>query len=221
MEKEAKIVIGVGIVIVVLFGGLIFYAAKQKTPPPSTGPVSQDVIVRSDSHGTPNIPARVTISEFGDYQCPACGVAHGAVKELLKEYAGKITFVFRNFPLDSHPNGRPAAKAAEAAALQGKFWEMHDMIYEKQNEWSNSKTVSTIFIGYAQSLKLNIDQFTKDMESDKVKDVIARDTADGITAHVQATPTFFINTEPFVGVPSKEFKDILDKALSAPSEPAK
>lgn len=221
MSKEAKIITAVGIGIVGLFGALIYTATQKGPSQNSAGAPSQAVISRPENHGTTNLPTRVTVTEFGDYQCPACGSAHQIMKALLKEYSGKITFVFRNFPLDIHPNARVAAKAAEAAALQGKFWEMHDMLYERQSEWSESKTAATIFIQYAQTLKLNTGVFTKDMDSQKVNDIISRDTADATTAHVQATPTFYINTEAFVGVPAKEFKDALDKALKSPDQPEK
>lgn len=217
MTKEAKIVTGVGLGILVLFSGLVFLAQKQRggsSSIPQGGTVTQEIITRADSHATANTPTRVTVTEFGDYQCPACATAHPPVKEFIKLYQGKVSFVFRHFPLAAHANAQSAAQAAEAAALQGKFWEMHDLLYTKQAEWSDSKNAQAIFAGYAQTLGLDLSRFAKDKDSSFVADRIKRDTDDGAAAQVNATPTFFINTKPFVGVPSKEFIELLEKELA-------
>ncbi len=216
MSNEAKIVTVSGIAIIALFGALVYVAQKQSggSTPSTGGAISQDILVRPNSHGTATIPTRVTVTEFGDYQCPACAAAEPAVKELIKKYEGKVSFVFRHFPLDIHENAKAAASAAEAAALQGKFGEMHTLLYEKQSEWSETKNAKTLFTGYATTLGLNPDQFTKDMESENVASRIKADTKDGEAAQIRATPTFFINTTPFVGIPAKEFADALEKELT-------
>lgn len=214
MSNDTKILIGVGVAIAVLFVVLVSIASQQKD---SKSPVAveKEILVRPDSHGTASLPTRVTIAEFGDYQCPACGGAHPLVQELLKEYSGKITLVYRHFPLDAHQHARSAAKAAEAAALQGKFWEMHNMLYENQSEWTEERDPIPVYLKYAKTLQLNIDQFSGDMTSDSVANRILQDLKDGQRAGVNATPTFFINSEKHVGVPSKEFKDLLDAALKS------
>src|SRR5581483_190972 len=102
------------------------------------------VLTRNANHKITSTNTKVTIIEFADFQCPACGQAHPALKQILEEYKGKVTFIYRHFPLPQHQNAILAAKASEAAGEQGKFWEMHDMLYEKQNEWSESNNAEEI-----------------------------------------------------------------------------
>lgn len=116
----------------------------------------------------------------------------------MEEYGDKVTFIFRNFPLTSiHPNARAAAAVAEAAGLQGKYWEMYDMLYEKQNEWSglDASQRGNVFNTYATSLSLNMDEFTTALASKEVNQKISFDLALGKAAGVSATPTFFVNGE--------------------------
>ncbi len=139
---------------------------------------------------------KVTLIEYGDYQCPACGTVHSTIRPIVELYKDKLQFVFRNFPLTSiHPNGKAAAAVVEAAGLQGKFWEMHNKIYESQEAWSNlSGTERTNFFdGYAKDLDLNVKKFDTDIASKDVNDKIAYDAAIGFKIGVDATPTFYLN----------------------------
>lgn len=143
-----------------------------------------------------NIDSTVTLINYGDFQCPGCGTTHKIIKPIVEQYRDQIRFVFRNFPLFSiHPNAKAAAGSAEAAGLQGKFWEMHDMIYETQDSWSSlSSTERTnLFTKYAKDLGLDIKQFTADLNSNDITKKIAFDFALGQKAKVAATPTFFLN----------------------------
>jgi protein-disulfide isomerase len=137
--------------------------------------------------------AKVTLVEFGDYQCPACGTYAPFVKQLLTDFSGKINFVFRNYPLSQHTNAPISSDAAEAAGLQGKFWEMHDKLYETQNDWSSSTNPESIFITYAQDLGLDINKFKTDIDSATVKNKVQSDTNDGNTVALTETPTFYLN----------------------------
>lgn len=137
--------------------------------------------------------ATVTLVEFGDYECPACGTYHPLVKQLLTDLTGKVNFVFRNFPLPQHTNAPVSSYAAEAAGLQGKFWQMHDKIYETQNDWANSTDAKSIFIGYAKDLGLDVNKFSSDIDSAAVKNKVQSDTNDGNTIGINQTPTFFLN----------------------------
>lgn len=144
----------------------------------------------------------VTLVEYGDYQCPYCGQYYPIVKQVQQDFNNQITFQFRNFPLTSlHPNAFAGARAAEAAALQGKFWQMHDTLYEEnlQNQsgsvatWIDASDPTPYFDQYAQQIGLNLTQFKSDYASTKVNDLITADMAEGNKLGVDATPTFFLD----------------------------
>lgn len=136
----------------------------------------------------------VTLVEYGDYECPYCGQYAPTVEQIATEYSQQIHFQFRNFPLVSvHQNAFAGARAAEAAALQGKFWEMNRLLYESQNQWSSASNVPPIFDQYAQQLGLNLTKFKSDYNSGKVNDLINADMAEGNKLNIQGTPTFFLD----------------------------
>ncbi|MDP1710009.1 MAG: thioredoxin domain-containing protein [bacterium] len=154
--------------------------------------VSETVLISEDSQKSdPSAPLKLV--EFGDYQCPACAVYHPFVKQLLSDFPGKINFVYRHFPLPIHKNAVISAYAAEAAGVQGKFWEMHNKIYETQNVWSNSESPADTFVTYAADLGLNIDKFLTDIDSETVKSIVKRGLSDGNLAGINSTPTFFLD----------------------------
>ena len=160
--------------------------------------------------------AKVNIVEFGDYQCPACAYASPIVQELVKAYKNNpnVNFVFRNFPLPQHSNAMISAEASEAARVQGKFLEMSEMLYGRQNEWSGNSKALEIFIGYAKELGLDINLFTDSVSQEKFKDIIIKDRSDGQALGVNSTPSFFINGEKLNGIPGlEEFKKIIDGKL--------
>jgi protein-disulfide isomerase len=145
--------------------------------------------VDETDHVTGKSSAAVTLVEYGDYQCSHCGHAHPILKKLLKDFGSDLLFVFRNFPLEeSHPAAMIAAQAAEAAALQGKFWEMHDLIYEHQDELDQDNLVY-----FAEALDLNLPKFKNDLHSQAVISKIEKDFETGVRSGVNGTPTFFIN----------------------------
>lgn len=180
-----------GITLAIIIGGVFLFskAPAQNTPQK----VDNKLLIESDSEKIGYPSAQVTLVEFGDYQCPACGDYHPMIKQLLSDFNGKVNFVFRNFPLSQHANAKISSYAAEAAGLQGKFEEMHNKIYETQNDWSSSNDARSIFIGYAKDLGLDIDKFTKDINSDAVKQKVDRDTNDGLTLQINETPTLYLN----------------------------
>jgi protein-disulfide isomerase len=145
--------------------------------------------VNVDDHILGDASAPVTLVEYGDYQCPTCGFAYPLIKQLMKQFYGELRFVFRNFPLQEvHPYSMTAALAAEAAALQNKFWEMHDIIYENQKDIDENS-----LIHYADILDLNLPQFNSDWRSQNLIFKIEKDIENGIRSGVNGTPTFFIN----------------------------
>jgi len=149
--------------------------------------------VTENDHIRGNAAAAIEVVEYGDYQCPHCGRAHPMVKELQQCLGDKIKFVFRNFPLKKiHPQAREAAIATEAAALQGKYWEMHDLVFEHQRRLHNSALME-----YAAQLDLDLAQFSQDIADPKLDELVEDHFIGGMRSGVNATPTFFINGEKF------------------------
>ncbi len=188
MSRESKIILLVTALVVAGVALLITVVNSNQADPATI----MEKIVKTDSQkvGTGN----VQVVEFGDFQCPACAQAHPDVKRLKEEFASDITFVFRHFPLASiHPNAQLAAEAAEAAAAQGKFWEMHDKIFETQTQWGLLGDPTTIFVQYAGELELDTDRFSKELMDRTYKDKVSADQSDGYSVGVTGTPTFFIN----------------------------
>jgi protein-disulfide isomerase len=143
--------------------------------------------------GKPDAP--LILVEYGDFQCPYCGEAYPIVKRIQKRFAGKMAFVFRNFPLvEAHPFAQAAAVAAEAAGRQEKFWEMHDLIYENQ-----SKLGLEMLLQLAQSLKLNMQTFGNDFKDPALFAKVESDFDSGIKSGVNGTPSFYINGVKFDG----------------------
>lgn len=186
----------------IIYGGI---ALMTKGTTPQTPSTSQEstVLVPSGAYITSGLSngkflpasssASVTLVEFGDYVCPACGQYAPYVNKVLTDYAGKINYVFRNYPLSYHTNAPMASYAALAAGLQGKYWEMHDKLYSTQTSWSDSTDAQSVFVNYALEIGLNKDQFVTDMNSQKVKDVVTQDKKDGDIVGLMGTPTFFLN----------------------------
>lgn len=151
--------------------------------------------VNKNDHVQGNLNSDLVIVEYGDYQCPYCGAAYPVLKELMREFGGQVKFVFRNFPLsEMHQYARPAAIAAEAANIQGKFWEMHDAIYENQQNL-NENFLMTL----AEKLELNIPQFEKDLGKVELEVKVDSDFESGIMSGVNGTPSFFVNDTKFNG----------------------
>ena len=144
--------------------------------------------------------APLTLVEYGDYQCPYCGAAYPEIKKVQKKLGKKLRFVFRNFPLvESHPYALIAAEAAEAAALQGKFWEMHDLIYEEQESLEPG-----VIASWAERLGLDMAKFGAVLRQGALQKRIAEDRKSGIMSGVNGTPTFFINGRRHDGPPDAE-----------------
>ena len=136
----------------------------------------------------------ITLVEFSDFQCPACQSVQEPLKQILKKYEGKITFVYRHFPLTSiHKNAQLAAQASEAAHLQGKFFEMHDLLFAKQTEWSGLSDPREMFASYAEQIGIDKDKFGSDIDSQQAKDNVSVDLLSSTRFRLSGTPTFFVN----------------------------
>ncbi|QQS26695.1 thioredoxin domain-containing protein [bacterium] len=143
--------------------------------------------------------AKVVLSEFADFQCPACKSFEPTLTEILAENEGKVRLVFKHFPLypSPHKNAMVSAYAAESAAKQGKFWEMHDKLYANQDDWAELGDPKDKFIEYARELGLNTDDFSRDLNAETGKDTIKRDKDFGLELGIQGTPTIFIDGVEF------------------------
>lgn len=197
---------GIILVIVLIFGGLVVFNKNNKS----------DSNVQPTSHVMGTTKNSVTLLEYGDYQCPACERYYPVVKQVVAQYQDRIQFQFRNLPLNQiHQNAYAGARAAEAAALQNKFWEMHDALYDQQSNWSASSNPKPFFDAYAKQLGLNVTQFDKDFASENVNNLINADlTAFNKTGATVETPTFFLNGKLInPGATAAEFQKLLDNAL--------
>ncbi|HET8708900.1 MAG TPA: thioredoxin domain-containing protein [Candidatus Saccharimonadales bacterium] len=189
MTKQFWIILAV---IAAVFVGIVVYSNNKKSDNGSSNTTSTAAVTHHvEGKGTTG----VKLQEYGDYQCPICGDFYQAVKQVVAKYNDQITFQFSNLPLTQlHPNTMAASRAAEAAGLQGKYWEMHDLLYTNQNAWAGSSNAQAIFEGYAQQLGLNMTQFKKDYSSQKVNNAINADVAAfKKTGDPEATPTFYLD----------------------------
>ncbi len=151
--------------------------------------------VSDRDHAQGPADAKLTLVEYGDYECPHCGRAYPIVKVVQKRLGSRLRFVFRNFPLNNaHPHAQAAAEAAEAAGAQGKFWEMHDAIFENQGALENDDLRR-----YAEDLGLDVDRFASELDREVYGDRVRGDFRSGVRSGVNGTPTFFINGARFDG----------------------
>ncbi|MGH8100998.1 MAG: DsbA family protein [Chthoniobacterales bacterium] len=194
MKRYLPFIIVAVIAVAAVSAGAILYWAKRphllsipEDKAISANPNTEKIHIR----GEPDAP--VTIEEFGDFECPPCGTMAPYLDERVNEFKPRVRLVFRNFPLPSHKHARVAALAAEAAGLQGKFWEMHDVLYREQSSWSKTDNPHELFSAYAGTIGLNVAEFNKDMESEKVKELVDSDHARGVSLGITMTPTVFIN----------------------------
>lgn len=200
---------GIIIAIVVVFSGIVLLTGRNSNSAPTAS-------VPPTNHITGKVNSKVTLVEYGDYQCPPCGLYEPIVEQVLTKYGDRIAFQFRNLPISQiHQNAVAAARAAEAAANQNKFWEMHNLIYQSQSNWKDSTTAATIFANYAAQLGLNVNQFKKDVASTAVNDRINADLAEfKKTGFEKATPTFILNGKKVTPDPTVDgFSKVLDQAL--------
>lgn len=160
--------------------------------------------------------APVKIVEFTDYQCPFCGrYTNETYPSIVEKYVdtGKVQYILRDLPLSFHPNAKPAALATRCAGDQGKYWEMHDLIFKNQEEWSEGDAKS-VFAGYAAEIGLNVNEYNQCYDGDTHAEVIDADTALASTVGATGTPTFFINGKKLVGAqPLSAFEAVIEEAL--------
>jgi protein-disulfide isomerase len=203
----------VGVVLIGSFLALMFMnKGPEVTPGKLSKPASADEWIKGDKD------AKVTLVEYSDFQCPACRAWEPRIESLMNEFGNHVRLVYRNFPLKTiHQNAQISAQAAEAAGMQGKYWEMHSLLFEKQSIWSpqTSVVVKETFASYAADLGLNVEQFKKDLVSDKAKSLVDEDSDSGKASGVDSTPTFFLNDLEIKPQNNDNFRQLLRDAVDA------
>jgi protein-disulfide isomerase len=225
MNKNLPIVI-IGIVaIVAIVGGVLLFQSskaennkpkatannaapaidKYKTAPPGAQPPW--------AKGSAN--ATVTIEEFADFQCPSCAQFDPTIREIKTIYGDRVRIIFRQYPLQMHPKAYDAARAAEAAGVQGKFWEMHDLLYDKQKDWSVMENHRLTFADYAKSLGLDVEKFNNDLVGQVASSRVGLDKQRGDAINIRATPSVFINGRLLMPdeMQTLKLRQLIDNAL--------
>lgn len=190
--------------VVLIIGGLAVYSRIMNPAIDVSGVDASNSVAANEHNGQiadhvyGKADSKVVFIEYGDFQCPGCGAAHKQIQPAMEAYKDKVAFIFRNFPLTSiHPNALVAAATAEAAGLQGKYWEMHDKLYDAQQDWStlSGEQRTNVFVNYATELGLDTAKFKVDVASRAVKNKISFDQAIAKKIGVEATPSMYINGE--------------------------
>ncbi|KKT41181.1 MAG: Na+/H+ antiporter, NhaA family protein, nonfunctional [Candidatus Giovannonibacteria bacterium GW2011_GWA2_44_13b] len=210
-KKQRKSIIiwsVVGLAVLGSVWGMIILAKRSSDPGPS--PIITTAI-SADDQTTGNKDSKKILVEYSDFQCPACKAYQPLVKQLLKEHGTEFLFVYRHFPLPQHKNAKAGAYAAEAAGVQGKFWEMHDKLFDGQTDWAEKGNAGDIFIEYAKSLNLDINKFKEDFASDGVHQKVDRQYKSGVANFVNSTPTFFINGKKIQPRSYEEFVKLVEE----------
>ena len=221
MKRVLPFIIVAVVGFITVGAGTMLYRAKGSV----TLTISKEEAVGKETqdsmHARGPVQAPVTLEEFGDFQCPPCGMISGPLLEIEKDYGPKLRVIFRNFPFPNHQHALEAAHAAEAAGLQGRYWEMHDLLYKEQATWSKAPDVNQLFVSYARILGLEMDRFETDIAGPTVKARVTADQERGKSLGVTATPSIFINTQ---GVPPKSLnptalRAAIDEALKEKEKP--
>ena len=217
------VVLGAGLLTVLYLQRPTSETPKPASPAPNaspdTSPAGPAEAGAEPAHALGSAQAPVTLEEFGDFECPPCGLVHPILKNLEAEFGPtRVRIIFREFPLvPAHIHALAAARAAEAAGLQGKFWEMHDLIYEHQKDWHEAFDVRPIFEGYAKTIGLDMEKFQRDNTSEAVERRIFLDGKRGHSLGVQGTPTIFLNGRevPFPSLQQDKLRELINAELAA------
>ena len=226
------IIIGIVLLAVVVGGWYLYSSSSKKTPvanvnknTPTNGvrPSNTPLISNIPGAQPPNYKgaqtSAVVVEEFADYQCPTCATMHPVMNEVSSMYGSRIRFIYRNFPLAMHKNAYDASTSAEAAGLQGRFWDMQNLIFQNQKVWSNVENVKPVFEGYAQTLGLDVEKFKSDVAGLAAKQRVDADMQRGQSLKINSTPTVLINgfPVPFEQMTTDGMKRIIDAELAKTS----
>lgn len=229
------IIIGI-VLLVVVVGGWYLYSSSNRnkktpvasgntnTPANTARPNNTPLVSNIQGAQPPNYKgaqnSAVVVEEFADYQCPTCATMHPVMNEVSSLYGSRIKFIYRNFPLTQiHKNAYEAAVSAEAAGLQGKFWDMQNLLFQNQKAWSNVENVKSVFEGYAQTLGLDVEKFKTDIAGLAAKQRVDADLQRAQSLRISSTPTVLINgiAVPFEQMTIDGMKRIIDAELAKTS----
>lgn len=204
--------------LLLLIAGLIGWSTMLQAPAaPTSSEASAILAVAADDHVRGAVESPVVLVEYLDFECPSCRAYFPVLTQMEEEFGDRVTFVVRYFPINGHRNGVSSALAVEAASRQGKFWEMHDLLYARQDEWGG-KQVETpeVFEAYAQELGLDVAQFKTDMASEEARARVKRDQDGARIVDVNGTPSFFLNGVKLSNPSSPEaFRALIQAELDA------
>lgn len=207
---SGKIVGLTALLFVALLAYYAFAVSKGEVVPVDDAKI---ITVSQEDHTRGGKAASVTIVEYGDFQCPACKAYEGMVRTIMAKYPTDVRVTFRNFPLiQIHKNAFLAASYAEASGEQGKFWEMHDMLYDKQEEWGEALDAEAKIVSYAKTLNLDITKLQTVAKSQAISEKIAASYKEAGLLKLQGTPSFFINGNK---IESQFLQAEVDKAVTA------
>ncbi|HAT68757.1 MAG TPA: hypothetical protein DCS20_04035 [Candidatus Yonathbacteria bacterium] len=216
MDTQKRIIVWVSAILVI---GVTAIAAWQiakgpQKPAVRAGSLTEAVSTSDWTKGATEATKKAELVEYSDFQCPACGMYYPIIEKIVADNKDTLAFTYRHFPLGQHKNALPAAYAAEAAGLQGKFWEMHEMIFKSQSEWSEIDTAEATFEGFATELGLDIARFKTDRDAQTTKDAVAHDKETGLRSGVNSTPSFYLNGKKMENPRSaEEFRATIEAAL--------
>lgn len=205
LTSESKFFLSIFLGSALLLVGAAFVLSR---PTPKVV-IPKETLIPNNAHTIGSSSASAYLVEFSDFECPACGTFEPTVKSLTTKYADRLLFSYRHFPLPQHIEGQPAAMAAEAAGQQGKFWEMHTLLFKNQKSLS-----STIYTDLAKELNLDLKAFEKDRKDSSLSAIISADTDSGTSIGVNATPTFFLNGVKLELADPSELVRAVENALS-------
>ncbi len=214
--KHLKVIIGIVVLIVIVFFMAKGSYKKSEDKIENTNTTQASTLeIKGNDWAIGSTTAKVVLVEYLDFECEACGAYYPLIRQIKDEYKESILFVVRYFPLPGHKNSKTAAYAVEAAGKQGKFWEMHDVLFNKQKEWGEGQfTNQNQFEKYAIEAGVNIEQWKKDVTSDEVKKRVDDSYKEAVSLNLQGTPSFFLNGKKIENPQGYEpFKKLIDEAL--------
>jgi len=219
-ENQSSMVKKIAYIVAIILGAFLVWqmlssGSSDDSSQQQTVALPDQISESANVKGDPN--SQIVLIEYSDFQCPACAGYYPVVKQLSEKYADQIAIEYRHFPLRSiHDHAQLAAQAAEAAALQGKFWEMHDKLFENQTIWSELRSPESDFVSYAEEIGLDTDKFRDDLRSDAVKNIVNDSYTNAVTLGLNSTPTFILNGEK-LSLPASvdAFSQVIDAALES------
>jgi protein-disulfide isomerase len=216
MSKQIKFIIGIiGLIIVVFFIAKSDF--KNKEVKKEVADVNQTAIleIKSNDWAVGPVDAKVTLVEYLDFECEACGAYYPITTQLKEEYKDSMRFVVRYFPLPGHKNSKPSAYAVEAAGKQGKFWEMYNVLFINQKNWGEGQVADqNIFEKYAVEIGLDIEQWRKDVASPEISKRVEDSYKEAVSLNLQGTPSFFLNGKKIANPQGYDaFKKLIEENL--------